>query len=759
VKKSRKRRSRRLQYEPLEPRQLMAVTAGLSSSGVLTVTGSDGADTVNFKQTSDKISIGGLSGSWTASKVKSIVLNLKGGDDSVSLNSSANGGNQALAENVTINGSLGNNVAHLANGKDVHFSGANNWLYVGSNGTANMNGAWLNFSNSLVTSLANGVLTVYGTNANDNLKFLQSGGWFGLQGGVIGWFSAASVNSVVVRLQEGDDYFSLHSLANGGQEAFSKQFTVHSGDGDQTARLASGDDVTFSGWGHQLSVAANGSATLDGQAITTVDVLQASFSNGVLTVTGTNGNDDLRFLQSNGWFGLQGGVIGWFQASAVNSVVVNLRGGNDYVTLESLVNGGTQALTSTFTINSGAGNETVHLANGHDVAMNGAGHQLVASASGLVTLDGQVIYGDPDPPPPPPPTNWFDSNVVDAALRTLGHNLYTDGLIDRSDLIALLRSAQDSSAVDATELTDLRAIVANTSLFGAAESLWKLGSYVVNSNNANAKFQGQNLGNLAAGSTAAHLENLIGKWFLGLDRPTAGGAYRQTAGQLFVGGATYTDIKQGYLGDCYFVASLAETALKNPAAITNMFTVNGDGTYAVRFYNGPQSYYVTVDSYLPTDGAGRIIYAGLGMMYNNSGNELWTALAEKAYVQINEMGWLRTNLPGNGQNAYAAIEGGYIYAALGQITGQATTAFASTAASNGFSTFVSAFNAGKSIGFASKTTPASSSVVGSHAYAVVGYNAANQTVTLFNPWGVEYGLITMTWADIQGSFSYFDRTV
>ena len=69
-------------------------------------------------------------------------------------------------------------------------------------------------------------------------------------------------------------------------------------------------------------------------------------------------------------------------------------------------------------------------------------------------------------------------------------------------------------------------------------------------------------------------------------------------------------------------------------------------------------------------------------MYNNTGNELWMALAEKAYVQINELGWLRTGLSGNGQNAYAAIEGGYIYAALGQVTGQATTSFASTAASN-----------------------------------------------------------------------------
>jgi hypothetical protein len=225
-----------------------------------------------------------------------------------------------------------------------------------------------------------------------------------------------------------------------------------------------------------------------------------------------------------------------------------------------------------------------------------------------------------------------------------------------------------------------------------------------------------------------------------------------------VGGAAYTDVNQGQVGDCYLMASLAETALRSPSTITNMFIVNGDGTYTVKFFNYGQAEYVTVDADLPTNASGNAIYAGMGKNYANSGNELWTMLAEKAYVQANQFGWIRPGLPGNGQNAYTGIEGGYIYAATGHISGQSTIAFASTAAASNFTTFVNAWNAGKLIGFASKTTPASTSVVGSHAYSVIGYNSSNQTITLYNPWGPNYATVTMTWAQIGGSFSYFDRT-
>jgi hypothetical protein len=201
--------------------------------------------------------------------------------------------------------------------------------------------------------------------------------------------------------------------------------------------------------------------------------------------------------------------------------------------------------------------------------------------------------------------------------------------------------------------------------------------------------------------------------------------------------------------------ALAEAALRNNSVITNMFLVNGDGTYTVKFYGFAGVDYVTVDSYLPTNASGALFYATRGLMYNNTGGELWVALAEKAYAQLNEFGWSRPGTD-SGQNSYAALNGGYIYAALGQVTGQSTSPFTMTASTGSFTTFVNAWNAGKLIGFASYTSPPN--VVGNHAYAVVGYNASNQTVTLFNPWGIEYGLTTLTWSQMQQNFQYFDRT-
>ena len=41
----------------------------------------------------------------------------------------------------------------------------------------------------------------------------------------------------------------------------------------------------------------------------------------------------------------------------------------------------------------------------------------------------------------------------------------------------------------------------------------------------------------------------------------------------------------------------------------------------------------------------------------------------------------------------------------------------------------------------------------------LGYDETSQTITLFNPMGIEFGLVVMNWSQLQANFSYFDQTV
>jgi hypothetical protein len=627
--------------------------------------------------------------------------------------------------------------------------------------------------------LTAGVLNVVGDSADDHVHFRQIGSYISIDGNE--WWSASKVKSIFVNLGDGNDFVSVNSFANGGSKALKEAVTVVSGAGNDHVQLANSHDVYFNGPGNTLAVKSNGSATLNGAALNFKNNVVTSYKYGVLTVTGTNAGDHIALRQTNGKIYIAG-VSGSWTASKVTSIVINLQNGNDSVSLNSLANGGNQALAKAISVRSGAGNETVHLANGHDVNFTGPGHVLTVSTNGAVQLDGQTLtWNDPAPPPPNPNPNWFDTYIQDGALRALGSSLYSDNLISRGDALSLFNSAKDGSVVDSTELADLRRIVDNWSLFGSDEYTRTLTSYIAYGTVANTRYQGSQLGNLGAGSHSTHLDKLVNKWFLGLDRPTASGTYQQIAGTLFVNGAQYSDVNQGSVGDCYYLAALAEVALRSNNTITSMFIVNGDGTYGVKFKNpSGQNVYVTVDSYLPTNGS-YVVYAHVatnGSWTYSSTNELWVALAEKAYAQVNEFGWSRAgftddnNQSQSGLNSYEALSGGYVGYALEHITGLQSS-WAMTDAdytpgsnSNGynFATFVNAYNAGKLIGFASYGSPASGSgVVGGHAYAVTGYNASNQTVTLYNPWGLNNGsapgTLTMSWSQIQQNFAYFDFTV
>ncbi len=361
-----------------------------------------------------------------------------------------------------------------------------------------------------------------------------------------------------------------------------------------------------------------------------------------------------------------------------------------------------------------------------------------------------------------------DSSVENAALNAIR----TDSSLSRADVIGILKSAGDGGSVTNTELTDLRNFYNNAiNTVNVATDLKVLSEKVLFADNSNQWYTGSdslrdNLGNLAAGSSTTQLNLLLGKHFLGTDRPAIGrdgsnnlrGSYTRANGSLFVGGASASDIDQGATGSCYFLSALGGTANDKNAMVSDMFRDNGDGTWSVRFFTNGKTDYVTVDRMMATDAAGRYIYAddgAAGKQLVAGNNELWAALAEKAYAQVNESGRIGqdgTNFYGNGDDN--GIGWGSKAAATTHITGLATTTegLSNNAATGlsqaelvtlvtgnrivtvgGFNNLATNSNAGE--------TSISTAVQG-HAYTITGYDAITGRFSIRNPWGAQHLLLT-----------------
>ncbi|MGA2033365.1 MAG: C2 family cysteine protease [Thermoguttaceae bacterium] len=325
--------------------------------------------------------------------------------------------------------------------------------------------------------------------------------------------------------------------------------------------------------------------------------------------------------------------------------------------------------------------------------------------------------------------------LTDSALAALTQNLFTrDGSVTRADMIQILvKVDQAGRVVSGADFNDLKTILNDAAVLNMPGYVQVLAGDIVNGNTANADYQGQPLGELAAGSPSTTLYKLTAKWFYGADHPVASGyTYRAIAGSLFGSGLSfgpsYTDLFQGGLGDCYFLSTLGSIAERAPDAIENMFIANGDNTWTVRFYVGGTADYVTVDNMLPVDSSGRLVYANYSPGPGYGGNKLWVPLAEKAYAQWNETG----NEGRDGQNNYAGIAGGWMDVVYAQTLGYAATDYYYQPADE--QTLISALAANQSV-----TTGTNSNggdgLYGEHAYVVLSYNSGAQTFMLYNPWG------------------------
>jgi hypothetical protein len=177
--------------------------------------------------------------------------------------------------------------------------------------------------------------------------------------------------------------------------------------------------------------------------------------------------------------------------------------------------------------------------------------------------------------------DWYSQNLNDPGIIGQARTYGADGQLSRNDMMVILRETKDYGSIDSVELTDLHNLLAGRGSL-MPEYVRVLSGKVIDGNPANA---GSGMGNLFAGSSATQMEQLIGKWFLGTDRPTLTDpnniSYRQAEGSLFQNGISYTDIDQGSLNDCFLMTSLGATALHTPQAIRDMFIDNYDGTWTV----------------------------------------------------------------------------------------------------------------------------------------------------------------------------------
>lgn len=236
-----------------------------------------------------------------------------------------------------------------------------------------------------------------------------------------------------------------------------------------------------------------------------------------------------------------------------------------------------------------------------------------------------------------------------------------------------------------------------------------------------------------------------------LTDPTDSGSVVRLTASFWGQTPSMTDVNQGSLGDCYYLADLASLANQSVNKLRELAVDLGDGTYAVQFTRNGVKSFVRVDGDLAAGG-----WNGLAYVHPGSNGSIWAPIMEKAYAFFR-----------SARNTYASLGGGWMGTVFSDFgIANLNVTLSTTAASTLYSTFGAALNAGRAVTVATNSSIINGApLVGNHAYSLIGVNTdgfGNYTFTVRNPWGTDGagnddnpydGIIILTAAQLQANMT------
>lgn len=234
----------------------------------------------------------------------------------------------------------------------------------------------------------------------------------------------------------------------------------------------------------------------------------------------------------------------------------------------------------------------------------------------------------------------------------------------------------------------------------------------------------------------------------------SGITYGIPEGPLFADGVSSTDVYQGRLGDCWFIASLAATTQMDPDFVTRNIRENPNGTISVRLWDHDgTARWVTMTRDLPLADDGSPLGA-------HGDGELWPAYYEKAFALLYEedSGGAPDGKGGDPlydrseQGTYGALEWDWTEKAPPYVSGNDARGLDVS-----FEDVKDAFDSGSPVIVATSGDKddvpehLKAGYFGRHVYYVT--EITDDHVLVANPWGADYEPLRLTPAEFE---EYFD---